>query len=40
MATRTRPPVDLATLQAAADGTFWDLVAKWGYARPTEIEPD
>jgi hypothetical protein len=40
MATRTKPPVDLATLQAADDATFWELAAKCGYARPAEIDPD
>jgi hypothetical protein len=27
MATRTKPPVDLATLQAADDAAFWELAA-------------
>jgi hypothetical protein len=40
MATRTKPPVDLATLQAADDATFWELAAKYGYVRPSEIDPD
>lgn len=40
MATRTKPPVDLETLQAADDATFWELAAKCGYVRPAEIDPD
>ena len=40
MATRTKPPVDLATLQAADDATFWELAAKCGYERPAAIDPD
>ncbi len=40
MSTRTKPPVDLATLQAADDTTFWKLAAKCGYVRPAEIDPD
>lgn len=40
MATSTKPPVDLATLQAADDATFWELAAKCGYVRPAEIDPD
>jgi hypothetical protein len=39
-ATRTKPPVDLATLQGADDATFWKLAAKCGYVRPAEIDPD
>ena len=40
MATQTKPPVDLATLQAADDATFWQLAAKCGYMRPAEIDSD
>lgn len=40
MATGTKPPVDLATLQAADDETFWQLAATCGYVRPAEIDPD
>ena len=34
MAMRTKPPIDLATLQAADDQTFWELAARCGYIRP------
>lgn len=40
MATQTKPPVALATLQAADDAAFWQLAAKCGYVRPAEIDPD
>jgi len=40
MATRTKPPIDMATLQSAADTTFWELAATFGYVRPVEIDPD
>ena len=40
MATRTKPPVDLETLRAADDATFWELAATCGYVRPVEVDPD
>ncbi len=40
MATSTKPPIDMETLQSADDTTFWQLAAKCGYVRPAEIDPD